>query len=96
MNKWKKNMIAVAVLVTVCAGIYVNWLYSEDAATADLTDTIDKVNCNHFPVHLPSRKVFPIAVIHTDDSDFVTFLHFLEFYGRASPPCPYSSNTLSE
>ena len=41
MNKWKKNMIAVAVLVTVCAGIYVNWLYSEDAATADLTDTID-------------------------------------------------------
>ena len=45
MNKWKKNMVAVAVLVTVCAGIYVNWLYSEDAATADLTDTIavDKV-----------------------------------------------------
>ena len=45
MNKWKKNMVAVAVLVTVCAGIYVNWLYSENAATADLTDTIavDKV-----------------------------------------------------
>lgn len=41
MNKWKKNMVAVAVLVTVCAGIYVNWLYSEDAATANLTDTID-------------------------------------------------------
>lgn len=41
MNKWKKNMVAAAVLVTVCAGIYVNWLYSEDAATADLTDTID-------------------------------------------------------
>ena len=41
MNKWKKNMVAAAVLVTVCAGIYVNWLYSEDTATADLTDTID-------------------------------------------------------
>lgn len=41
MNKWKKNMVAAAVLVTVCAGIYVNWLYSEDSATADLTDTID-------------------------------------------------------
>lgn len=41
MNKWKKNMVAAAVLVTVCAGIYVNWLYSEDAATAKLTDTID-------------------------------------------------------
>ena len=41
MNKWKKNMVAAAVLVTVCAGIYVNWLYSEDAATASLADTID-------------------------------------------------------
>lgn len=41
MNKWKKNMIAAAVLVTVSAGIYLNWLYSEDAATSDLTDTID-------------------------------------------------------
>lgn len=41
MNKWKKNMIAAAVLVTVCAGIYVNWLYAEDAATSDLTEKID-------------------------------------------------------
>lgn len=40
MNKWKKNMVAAAVLVTVSAGIYLNWLYSEDAATSDLTDTI--------------------------------------------------------
>ena len=45
MKQWKKNMVAVAVLVTVSAGIYANWLYSEDAATSDLTDTIavDKV-----------------------------------------------------
>lgn len=41
MNQWKKNMIAAAVLVTVCAGIYLNWLYTEDAATSDLTDTLD-------------------------------------------------------
>ena len=41
MHNWKKNMIAAAVLVTVCAGIYVNWLYSEDAAVSDLTDTLD-------------------------------------------------------
>ncbi len=41
MKTWKKNMIAAAVLVTVCAGIYVNWLYSEDQATANLTDTLD-------------------------------------------------------
>jgi stage III sporulation protein AH len=41
MKIWKKNLIATAVLVTVCAGIYLNWLYSEDRATADLTDTLD-------------------------------------------------------
>lgn len=41
MNNWKKNMVAAAVLVTVCAGIYVNWLYTEDTQTASLTDTLD-------------------------------------------------------
>lgn len=41
MNHWKKNMVAAAVLVTVCAGIYVNWLYTEDTQTASLTDTLD-------------------------------------------------------
>ncbi len=41
MKIWKKNLIAAAVLVTVCAGIYVNWLYSEEQATADLTQTLD-------------------------------------------------------
>ena len=41
MNNWKKNMVAAAVLVTVCAGIYVNWLYTEDASTMDLTETLD-------------------------------------------------------
>lgn len=41
MKIWKKNMIAAAVLVTVCAGIYVNWLYTEDSAAVSLTDTLD-------------------------------------------------------
>lgn len=40
MKIWKKNLVAAAVLVTVCAGIYVNWVYTEDQA-ADLTDTLD-------------------------------------------------------
>lgn len=39
-KNWKKNLIATGVLVTVCAGIYVNWLYSDDA-TKELTDTLD-------------------------------------------------------
>ena len=41
MKVWKKNMIAAAVLVTVCAGIYVNWLYTEDMSAATLEDTLD-------------------------------------------------------
>ena len=41
MKIWKKNLIAAAVLVTVCAGIYVNWLYSEEQAVSDLTQTLD-------------------------------------------------------
>ena len=41
MKAWKKNLIAVAVLVTVCAGIYVNWMYTEDVVTTSLVDTLD-------------------------------------------------------
>ena len=41
MKIWKKNMVAAAVLVTVCAGIYVNWLYTEENAAASLTETLD-------------------------------------------------------
>lgn len=41
MKIWKKNMVAAAVLVTVCAGIYVNWLYTEQNAAVDLVDTLD-------------------------------------------------------
>jgi stage III sporulation protein AH len=41
MKIWKKNLIAAAVLVTVCAGIYMNWLYTEYQAVIDLTDTLD-------------------------------------------------------
>lgn len=41
MKLWKKNMVAAAILVTVCAGIYVNWLYAEENTAAMLTDTLD-------------------------------------------------------
>lgn len=41
MKVWKKNLVAAAVLVTVCAGIYVNWLYAEENAAQTLTDTLD-------------------------------------------------------
>ena len=41
MKIWKKNLVAAAVLVTVCAGIYVNWLYTEENTGVMLTDTLD-------------------------------------------------------
>lgn len=41
MKVWKKNLVAAAVLVTVCAGIYVNWMYTEENAPVMLTDTLD-------------------------------------------------------
>lgn len=41
MKVWKKNLVAAAVLVTVCAGIYLNWMYTEENLAANLTDTLD-------------------------------------------------------
>ena len=42
MKVWKKNMVAAAILVTVCTGIYVNWLYTEDQQVTNLVDTLDE------------------------------------------------------
>lgn len=41
MKVWKKNLVAAAVLVTVCSGIYVNWMYTEKNAAETLVDTLD-------------------------------------------------------
>lgn len=41
MTNMKKNVIAAAILVVVCAGIYLNWTYTNDQQTADLTDTLN-------------------------------------------------------
>lgn len=41
MKIWKKNLVAAAVLLVVCGGIYINWLYTEDQTVADLTQTLD-------------------------------------------------------
>lgn len=45
MNNWKKNLIAGAVLLTVCSGIYLNWVYNGGQDTKNLEDTLntDKV-----------------------------------------------------
>lgn len=41
MKIWKKNLVAAAVLLTVCAGIYVNWVYTEQSDVESLADTLD-------------------------------------------------------
>lgn len=41
LKNWKKNFVATGILVTVCAGIYINWLYTGGTDTKDLTDTLD-------------------------------------------------------
>ena len=41
MKQWKKNLVAAAVLVTVCTGIYLNWLYTDEQTAGDLTDTLN-------------------------------------------------------
>ena len=41
MKIWKKNVTAAAVLVTVCAGIYLNWMYTEEETPVSLTDTLN-------------------------------------------------------
>lgn len=41
MKIWKKNLVAAAILITVCSGIYVNWLYTQEQTAKELTDTLD-------------------------------------------------------
>lgn len=45
MKNWKKNALAAAVLLTVCSGIYLNWIYNGGQDTKNLEDTLsaDKV-----------------------------------------------------
>jgi len=41
MLKRKKNLVLSAILLTVCGGIYANWVYSQNQAVVDITDTLD-------------------------------------------------------
>ena len=41
MKNWKKNLVAAAVLVVVCAGIYMNWMYTNAQTVNNLTDVLD-------------------------------------------------------
>jgi len=41
VKNWKKNLVAAAVLVVVCAGIYMNWMYTNAQSVSNLTDVLD-------------------------------------------------------
>ena len=73
MKIWKKNLVAAAVLVTVCAGIYVNWLYTEENVTASLTDTLDAEKVMSDDLLALSEDVAAIAAgedVQTTASDY--------------------------
>ena len=38
---WKRNVLATAVLVTVCGGIYMNWRFTSGNGSKDLVNTLD-------------------------------------------------------
>ena len=38
---WKKNVLATAVLVTVCGGIYLNWRFATNGGAKDFVSTLD-------------------------------------------------------
>lgn len=40
-KNWKKNVLATAVLVTVCGGIYLNWRLTSNQGAKDLVNTLD-------------------------------------------------------
>ncbi len=73
MKIWKKNMVAAAVLVTVCAGIYVNWLYTEEQAAAALADTLDTEKVMSDETLILSEDMMAIAAgedINTTATDY--------------------------
>mgnify|MGYP002514265116 FL=1 len=73
MKVWKKNMVAAAVLVTVCAGIYVNWLYTEENNAAMLTDKLDTEKVMSQDTLVLSEDMAAIAAgeeVQTTSSDY--------------------------
>ena len=75
MKKWKKNLIAAAVLVAVCAGIYVNWLYTEDQTVANLQDTLD----HHEHEQIDKLEPYVIIPLHYVQH-YLQLPHSLRFY----------------
>ena len=61
MKIWKKNLVAAALVVTVCIGIYANWAYTQDQETMDLTETLNEEK-------LLSEDMLVMAEVDTSDT----------------------------
>lgn len=72
MKTWKKNVVAAAVLVTVCAGIYMNWLYTEEAQAASLTDVLDSEKILDESMLVMSTDEAENAAMELSESDTAT------------------------
>lgn len=73
MRVWKKNLVAAAVLVTVCAGIYVNWLYTEENTAAGLMDVVDTEKVMNDETLILSEDMAAIAAgeaVNTTATDY--------------------------
>lgn len=72
MKVWRKNMVAAAVLVTVCAGIYVNWLYTDENTATSLVGTLDaeKVMSDDMLVLSEDTQVLSTGETVTTASDY--------------------------
>ena len=68
MKVWKKNMVAAALLVTVCIGIYANWSYTQEQEVVSLTDTLneDKLMSDDLLVMAESEGTESVSTTATD------------------------------
>ena len=85
MKVWKKNLVAAAVLVTVCAGIYVNWLYTEESTAASLMDTVDVEKVMSDDALILSEDMEAVSSdVHTTATDYFAAVRFSRQQARDS------------
>ena len=82
MKTWKKNLVAAAILVTVCTGIYVNWLYTEQSTAQIVFTDFIFINFNQFPLscgaHCAKKPAKVIILRDISKSDIMPWQHALD------------------
>lgn len=87
MKIWKKNMVAAAVLVTVCAGIYVNWLYTEENMASSLTEVLNAEKVMSDEAMILSEDMAAIAAgetVNTTSTDYFSAVRLSRQQARDS------------